>query len=152
MGLSIAQINVTQPPLIVEDAFMPEEFETVRVMARDGLEKAINDDTVGLKKALSEKVELTVQGYIPTLTAPLKNCINETSPTYGPVINVSVDVCIEPAAKNIAKYSTEKCVEKGVKPALNASIDTCTKVAQKSTQKTVQSTQSIWGWFVSFVR
>lgn len=158
MSLTILQNISPQPPIFIEavfepeEAFMPEEFEAVRVMAREGLEKAIGDDVVGLKKALSEKVELTVQGYIPTLTTPIKNCINETTPTYGPVINVSIDVCIEPAAKKIAKFSTEKCVDKGVKPALNACVDTSTKVAQKCTQKTVNSTQSFWSWAVSFIK
>lgn len=165
MGLSISQNFVPQPPIFVEEqailvedvveqqeAFMPEEFEAIRLMARDGLEKAIGDDTVGLKKALSEKVESAVQEYVPTLTAAVKNCILQTTPTFGPIINVGIDTCIEPAAKKIAKFSTEKCIDKAAKPALNSCVDTSTKVTQKCAQKTVNSTQTMWSWAVSFIK
>ena len=147
--MSIQQINTIQNTLYVEDTFMPEEFETMRVKAKEHVNKSFDNETIGIKKIAMDKVQKSVQENLPAMLTPVKASITESCPTSAPVVNVFVETFVEPAVIKFAKYTTQILLDKCARPALESSVDTSIRSSQKSSQKTVQTTQSFWSWFTS---
>ncbi len=140
--------------LIQADPFMEEEFEEARGMVVEGINNAINDDTVGIRKSILDRVDKIVDDNMPGLLTPVKESMTESSPSSAPIINASLDTCVTPTTKKVAKYSAGKCVDKCVQPQLGNSVGYSTNVGKRSTQYSMQSTTSLWtrtySWIASF--
>jgi len=147
--VNIPQIHNLQIPLMIETPvlMLEEEFETTRVILREGIDRAINDETFGLKKSLLEKVDKTAQEGVSKVLTPTKELLTKTSPLSAPIINPCLDHCVEPTVKKIAKYSTEKSVDKCIQP----SIHKCVEKSLKSTQKSATNSQTMLKKFTSYI-
>lgn len=155
MVLNIPADPALAPVYLIEaQPFMEEEFEAARGMMVEGINHAINDDTVGIRKSILDRVDKVVDDNMPGLLTPIKESITESSPSSAPIINGSLDNCVAPTTKKVAKYSAGKCVDKCIVPQLGSSVGSSTKVVKKSTQYSVKSTTSLWTstytWIASF--
>jgi hypothetical protein len=143
------EINPNAPVVVVhQHIFMEEEFEEARVALREGINVAINDEELGLKKSIYEKIDSIVEENISIILDPVKECNKKTCPLTAPCTNKSLDVCVEPTIKKLIKKSTSKSIDKTTDLCVYPLADKSVKVAQKSTQKSVEGTRALLDRYV----
>ncbi len=134
--------------MVQQHVFMEEEFEQARIILREGISIAINDEELGLKKSIHQKVDSFVEENVQTFLTPVKECNKQTCPLTAPCTNKSLDVCVEPTVKKVFKCTTDKVIDKTANTCVYPLADKSVKLVQKSTQKSVEGTRALLDRYV----